>query len=92
MQLISPAPLPETQHIPVNNLNNPRISLSFRPRSSPFPGKNNVHTKRIAPLFGAYCELMFKMVEEAGIEAEQVTQAILFFAFYCALMHALPNG
>ena len=33
---------------------------------------------------------MFKMVEEAGIEAEQVTQAILFFAFYCALMHALP--
>jgi len=35
---------------------------------------------------------MFKMVEEAGIEAEQVTQAILFFAFYCALMHALPNG
>jgi len=33
-----------------------------------------------------------KMVEAAGIEAEQVTQAILFFAFYCALMHALPNG
>ena len=74
MQLISPAPLPETQHISVNNLNNPRISLYFRPRSSPFPGKNNVHTKRIAPpLFGAYWELMFKMVEAAGIEAEQVT-------------------
>ena len=28
MQLISPAPLPETQHIPVNNLNNPRIPLT----------------------------------------------------------------
>ena len=55
MQLISPAPLPETQHISANNL-------------------NNVHTKRIAPpLFGAYWELMFKMVEAAGIEAEQVT-------------------
>ena len=28
MQLISPAPLPETQHIPVNNLKNPRIPLT----------------------------------------------------------------
>ena len=92
MQLISPAPLPETQHISVNNLNNPRVCLSLRPELSRFPGRITCTLSELRPLFGAYCELMFKMVEEAGIEAEQVTQAILFFAFYCALMHALPNG